>query len=140
MAALMTEAANCSPFWMSWGFSSDELVKFGSTRLKAGRVPAAASAKYVAIGRCCRRTSSEVGEQKARGKVRVVVLPRIEKWLSSSKTVPKPPGRNDVVAPRERVVDQANDDPAVRKRRFGSVWAIVEQNHRSQSVKVRPSE
>ena len=44
ITALITLAANCSPRRTSWGFSSDSVSKFGSTRLKNGSVPAAASA------------------------------------------------------------------------------------------------
>jgi len=45
MTRLITSAAKLSPLWMSCGFSSENSSKAGSTRLKAGSVPASASAK-----------------------------------------------------------------------------------------------
>ena len=51
MAAVMTRAANASPSWMFWGFSSDATPAIsGVTRLNPGRVPAAASRKNWAMG------------------------------------------------------------------------------------------
>jgi hypothetical protein len=76
--ALMTEAANCSPALMSWGFSSELFPKLGSTRLKKGSVPAAASEKkplstWTKVGGVA---GGQVGEEKGAGQVGEVVLPR----------------------------------------------------------------
>jgi len=54
MTALITAAANASPFEMSCGFSSEYAPKSGSTIDTAGSVPAAASAKNCGVVRRCR--------------------------------------------------------------------------------------
>jgi hypothetical protein len=54
MTALITAAANASPFEMSCGFSSEYAPKSGSTIDTAGSVPAAASAKNRGVVRRCR--------------------------------------------------------------------------------------
>ena len=43
ITALITLATNCSPNWMSCGFSSDWISNCGSTKLTAGSLPRFAS-------------------------------------------------------------------------------------------------